>query len=117
MARSGELRAAGELSGSKVRNRSGEDLGSIEDFMLDMETGRVAYAVMSSGGALGFGSKLFAVPVEALQVDERGETFLLDIDKEALKEAPGFDREDWPDFADPALTAQIHSYYERRPRP
>ena len=103
------------LAGDRVRNRQGEDLGTIEDFMLDMQTGKVAYAVLSFGGVLGVGTKLFAVPPEALELDEEESGFVLDVDKETLKDAPGFDKDDWPDLADPALRTEIYSYYGRAP--
>src|SRR5262245_1280011 len=61
--------SADTLTGDKVVNAAGEDLGKIEDFMLDVESGRIRYAVLSFGGVLGLGSKLFAVPPEALTVD------------------------------------------------
>jgi len=61
--------SASTLIGNEVRNREGEDLGRIEDFMMDRETGRVAYAVLSFGGFLGVGNKLFAVPWDAFTID------------------------------------------------
>lgn len=60
--------SASSLSGDGVRNSAGEDLGKIEDIMLDVPTGRVAYAVLSFGGFLGMGNKLFAIPWEAMSM-------------------------------------------------
>jgi sporulation protein YlmC with PRC-barrel domain len=115
MAQAGSVLSASTLSGDKVRNLEGEDLGKIEDFMLDIDSGRIAYAVLSFGGALGVGNKLFAVPAEALQIDKKEHCFVLDADKDALKDAPGFDRDDWPDFADKSWGMKVHSYYGRTP--
>jgi len=107
--------SASTLSGDKVRNSHGEDLGKIEDFMLDMDSGRIAYAVLSFGGILGIGDRLFAVPPEALMLDNEEHCFVLDVDKKALENAPGFDKNEWPDFADPSFGSQIYSYYGHRP--
>jgi hypothetical protein len=83
--------------------------------MIDLETGDVAYAVLSFGGILGMGDKLFAVPWGALALDADRHEFLLDVDKETLKNAPGFDPDDWPDFADPSFGVGVHNYYRNEP--
>jgi sporulation protein YlmC with PRC-barrel domain len=95
----------------KVRNPQGEDLGKIEDFMLDTESGRIEYAVLSFGGFLGMGDKLFAVPVQAFRVDTANEWFVLDTDKERLENAPGFDKNNWPSTADTSFTERVYSHY------
>jgi sporulation protein YlmC with PRC-barrel domain len=107
--------SADTLAGDPVFNRAGENLGKIEDFMLDVESGRIRYAVLSFGGVFGVGNKLFAVPAEALTVDADQHRLLLDVDKERLKEAPGFDKDNWPDFADPTLGQNIYGFYGRKP--
>src|SRR6266542_2627241 len=88
--------SAGTLTGDRVRNSAGEDLGKIEEIMIDIPTGRVAYAVLSFGGFLGMGNKLFAVPWEALTVDEVNHEFVMNADKQMLESAPGFDKDNWP---------------------
>jgi sporulation protein YlmC with PRC-barrel domain len=107
--------AVSTLAGGHVRNSAGEDLGSIEEIMIDAPSGRVAYAVLSFGGILGLGSKLFAVPWEALTLNRADHEFILNVDKNLLKNAPGFDKENWPDMADPTFTRLIHSYYGYQP--
>jgi sporulation protein YlmC with PRC-barrel domain len=82
-------------------NSAGEDLGKIEEIMIDVPTGRVAYAVLSFGGFLGMGDKLFALPWDALKLNEDEHEFILNVDKATLENAPGFDQDDWPDMADP----------------
>jgi sporulation protein YlmC with PRC-barrel domain len=99
------------LRGDRVRNSAGEDLGKIEEIMVDVPTGRIAYAVLSFGGFLGMGSKLFAVPWQALALDLREHEFILNVDRKLLENAPGFDRDNWPDMADRAFCMQIYSYY------
>jgi sporulation protein YlmC with PRC-barrel domain len=107
--------SAGSLAGDRVRNNMGEDLGKIEEIMIDVHTGRVAYAVLSFGGFLGMGNKLFAVPWQALTVDLDEKEFVLDVPRETLENAPGFDKDDWPDMANPDWGAQIHGHYGRTP--
>lgn len=103
--------SSSSLNGDKVYNAQGEHLGKIEDLMIDIENGRVSYAVLSFGGFLGIGDKLFAIPWGALRVDEDQEIVTLDIDKEMLEAAPGFDKDNWPDLSSPDYERSLHSYY------
>jgi sporulation protein YlmC with PRC-barrel domain len=107
--------SAGTLAGDRVRNTAGDDLGKIEEIMIDLPTGKVAYVVLSFGGFLGIGDKLFAVPWRALRIDEGEHQFVLDIDKRTLENAPGFDKNNWPDMADPAFADMIHAHYGTTP--
>lgn len=109
------LMGANTLSGNDVYNHNDDDLGEIKEFMLSMESGRVAYAVLSFGGILCMGEKLFAVPWAALTLDTQNKRFVLKVDKDALKNAPGFDKDNWPDMADASWNKEIHSYYGTQP--
>jgi sporulation protein YlmC with PRC-barrel domain len=91
-----DVMSATTLIGDRVRNMAGEDLGKVEEIMIDMEGGRVAYAVLSFGGVLGLGNKLFAVPWEALTVDTEEHKMVLNVDHATLENAPGFDKDNWP---------------------
>ena len=104
------------LTGDRVRNSAGEDLGKIEEIMLDVPSGRVAYAVLSFGGFLGMGNKLFALPWEAMTLNERDHEFVLNVDKAMLENAPGFDKDNWPDMADPNWGSQIYGHYGMKPK-
>ncbi len=97
-----ELMGASSLIGNDVYNHQDEDLGDIKEIMLDMEGGKIAYAVLSYGGILGVGEKLFAVPWEALTLDTENERFILNVEKAKLDVAPGFDADNWPDRPDSA---------------
>jgi sporulation protein YlmC with PRC-barrel domain len=110
-----EVMGASTLKGDSVLNASGDDLGHIEEIMLDVGRGQIAYAVLSFGGFLGMGSKLFAVPWSALILDADRECFVLDIPKERLETAPGFDKDQWPSMADPRWQSEIDRYYGARP--
>jgi sporulation protein YlmC with PRC-barrel domain len=109
------LMGADTLLGNDVVNAQEEDLGDIKEIMLDMRTGRVSYAVLSFGGFLGMGEKLFAVPWSALKLDTVHKRFVLDASKDRLESAPGFDKNDWPDMADTAWEKGVHDFYGTRP--
>jgi sporulation protein YlmC with PRC-barrel domain len=109
------LMGAETLVGNDVYNKASEDVGNIKEIMIDMRSGRVSYAVLSFGGFMGVGEKLFAVPWEALKLDTVNKRFELDVSKERLEGAPGFDKNKWPDMADPAWVAGIHAYYGTTP--
>jgi len=110
-----DLMGADTLVGNDVFNKKGDDLGDIKEIMLDMRTGRVGYAVLSFGGFLGMGEKLFAVPWKALTLDTENQRFLLDVEPDRLKDAPGFDKNHWPNMADPTWARSIHSFYQTWP--
>ncbi len=98
-----------------VRSPAGDSLGKIEDIMVDLSNGRIAYAVLSFGGLFGIGNKLFILPWSALSFDRQANHFILDIDREVLEKGPGFDKNQWPDLADPVFGADVHRHYGRTP--
>ena len=106
-----DLMGAGSLIGDDVYNHSEEDLGDIKEIMLDMRTGEVAYAVLSFGGILGMGEKLFAVPWQSLTLDTANKRFLLDVDKDQLKNAPGFNKDNWPDMSSADWSREVDNFY------
>ena len=107
--------SAGTLSGDSVKNSAGDDLGTLDEIMIDIPAGRVAYGVLSFGGFLGMGDKLFAVPWSVLRVDEDQKCFILDVDKQTLENAPGFDRDNWPDMSDSSWGSEIYGHYHQSP--
>lgn len=107
--------SSSSITGDKVKNHKGEDLGEIKDLMIDLASGRVSYAVLSFGGFLGMGDKLFAIPMDALVLDSEEKCFLLSVDKEMLKDAPGFDKDNWPDMSDRQWGQNIHQFYNHKP--
>jgi sporulation protein YlmC with PRC-barrel domain len=109
------LMGAGTLIGNAVFNQQYEDLGEVKEIMLDMRTGQVAYAVLTFGGFLGMGEKYFAVPWKALVLDTKNKRFVLNVPKSDLESAPGFDKDDWPDMANPEWAAHIDTYYGIQP--
>jgi sporulation protein YlmC with PRC-barrel domain len=109
------LMGADTLMGNDVYNRQDEDLGDIKEIMLDVPAGRISYAVLSYGGVLGMGEKLFAVPWNALTLDTDNKRFTLDVSKDSLKDAPGFDKDHWPNMSDQTWAEGIHTYYGTTP--
>ncbi len=105
-------RRASAVIGADVRNASNENLGSIEDLVVNGKTGQIQYAVLSFGGVLGIGDKLFAIPVNSLQAKVDDEKFVLDVTKDRLKAAPGFNKKNWPDFADGSFRNSVDDYYK-----
>jgi sporulation protein YlmC with PRC-barrel domain len=105
------LMGADTLLGNDVYNGAGENLGTIKEFMIDMTGGRIAYAVLSFGGFLGMGDRLFAVPWQALKLDTANKRFTLNVGKDKLKTAPGFDKDHWPSMADQAWATDVHAFY------
>ena len=115
VAQESRVLAADTLVGDRVVNLQREDLGSVEHLMVDLDTGRIAYAVLSFGGFLGMGDKFFAIPWGALAVDKVEKRFILNVDKERLKLAPGFDKERWPNMGDRSWGSQVYTYYGAKP--
>jgi sporulation protein YlmC with PRC-barrel domain len=105
------LMGADTLIGDHIHNMQDEHLGTVKEIMLDMQSGRVAYVVMASGGVLTIGEKLFAIPWEALALDTANHQLRLNIDKDRIENAPGFDKDRWPDMANQAWQTEVHNYY------
>ncbi len=106
-----QLLSSSSITGDSVKNRAGEDLGNIQELMIDVSSGKIEYAVLSFGGILGLGDKYFAIPFNQLEVDHKNKCMILNADKERLKDAPGFDKDHWPNFADASFRDSINTHY------
>jgi len=106
---------AQRIIGCKVENEQGESLGKIESLIIDLVEGRVVCAVLSFGGFLGLGEKLFPIPIEGLKYRPDEGRFLLNVERETLKNAPGYDRENMPDMNDRSYTSKVYSHYGYMP--
>jgi sporulation protein YlmC with PRC-barrel domain len=109
------LLSTSTLKGTPVENQEGDNLGKIDELMVDLTNGRIAFAVLSLDGILGIDEKLFAIPWDALYVDTENKLIVLDIDKQTLENAPGFDKSDWPETSNRFWLADIYNYYGYRP--
>ncbi len=100
---------ASKIIGTDVRNRQGEKVGDIKDLIID-RNGAITLAIVSTGGFLGIGDRLHAVPWSALQTIS-GKDRILDIDKARLKQAPGFDSREWPNLGDERWLNENQRYF------
>lgn len=107
------LLSGATITGDDVCNMKDENLGKIQDIMIDVEEGEIRYVVLATGGFMGMGDRLFAIPWKALQHDTANRRFLLDVEVDRLKKAPGFDKDQWPDMADPTWNSTVETFYTR----
>jgi sporulation protein YlmC with PRC-barrel domain len=108
--KSGVLKAT-DLIGMKVEGTDGKNLGKILDLVIDPVDASIDYAVLDFGGVLGIGDKYFAVPWDALTWTEDKKKITLDVTKKDLKQAPGFDKNNWPDLSDRGESVVIYEFY------
>jgi sporulation protein YlmC with PRC-barrel domain len=112
---SGSPQKATAVIGTDIVNAKGDNLGEVKDVVIDPSTGRVAYAVVAFGGFLSMGEKLFAVPFNALNYNEDKNEYVLNISKERLEKAPGFDADHWPMMNDEKWNRDVYAYYQTTP--
>jgi len=107
---------ASQLIGMNIQNSAGESLGTVNDLVVDGNTGKVRYAAVTYGGFLGIGNKMFAVPFEAFKCRENPKNkdyhiLVLDVTKKQMEGAMGFDEAHWPNFADQKFTSELYKRY------
>ena len=107
--------AAGAFKGAAVHNYAGQTLGKVDEFVLDFDSGRIAYVVISLGGFFGLGDKLFAIPWELVAIRPDEHAFYADVEKQLLIDAPSFDRKNWPDMSDSAWAENLMAHYAQKP--
>jgi sporulation protein YlmC with PRC-barrel domain len=106
-----ERLTATSIIGDKVENLKGDDLGTIDNLMINLHTGRIEYVVLEYGSFLGLGGKFFAIPFEEFRVAPGRHVFILDRDAEYLSNSPGFDKNHWPDTNDHNYYGDVDSYW------
>ncbi len=113
---------ASSIIGTNVVSPKGENLGDVKEVVIDPRTGKVAYAVVSFGGFLSLGEKLFAIPFSALKYNVNATNsdliqneYVLNISRERLEKAPGFDADRWPLMSDEKWHRELHDFYDRSP--
>lgn len=104
-----------EIIGREVKNNADEHLGKVKELVLDKITGTVQYIVLDTGGFMGIGNKYLALPWSIFHFDDDKNCFCVNISKEKLENAPGFDKDHWPDMADPTFAATVARYYQKNP--
>jgi sporulation protein YlmC with PRC-barrel domain len=115
MSRLGQVQKASKLMGTPVNNLQDEKLGKVENLLVDLPSGRVVAMIVSSGGFLGMGDELSAVPPTALRFNTDRDTLQLDASKEMLSSAPHFKADQWPDFAEPSYASGVYRAYKVEP--
>ena len=100
-----------KIIGSKVLNVKGETLGKIDNLIVDIDSGRILYAVLESGGFLGIGDKLLPVPWESLAALPLEGIFFLNQSKEQMQKAPVFDKKNLQDMTDTHWGEGIFKHY------
>jgi sporulation protein YlmC with PRC-barrel domain len=110
--RNGRDMRASKIIGKNVENAQGENLGEVKDLIVDLRNQRIHYAVLGFGGALGLGDKLFAYPISSFKQGGDNDKLVLNVDKEKLKSAPGFDKDKWPDWSDKGYRRDVDRYFK-----
>lgn len=105
------LVSASRMIGNEVFNRKEQSIGSVREFILNSETGDPQYVVVSSGGFLGFGERLHAIPWKALSLDTVNQWFMLNVDAESLSDAPALDKDNWPEITNADWIGQTNAWY------
>ena len=112
---SGKLIGANQVQGTTVYNTSSEKLGSVADVMIDKESGRIAYAVLSFGGFLGIGDRYYPLPWEKLRYDTELGGYIVDVDRETLEGAPSYSDDAAASWNDDAWGRNVYAYYGVHP--
>jgi sporulation protein YlmC with PRC-barrel domain len=102
---------ASKLVGANVKNPKGEDLGSVQDLIVNADDAKVDYAIIAFGGTLGFGEKLFAYPMDRLQPATTGSDLVLKASKQEMENAPGFDRSTWPSWGSGGYRGEVEKHF------
>lgn len=102
---------ASRVNGTKVYNRAGEHLGSVHDLVIGKRDGRVRYAILSFGGFLGIGEEYHPLPWDQLDYDERQGGYVVDLDKDRLRDAPRYGNDRRPDWSQDTYGRSVDDYY------
>jgi sporulation protein YlmC with PRC-barrel domain len=113
--RLGYVQKASRLIGTPVKNVQDERLGQVENLMVDLSAGRIVAVIISSGGFIGLGDELNAVPPTALSFNSKHDTLQLDASKDLLANSPHFQANQWPDFGQPGYAGGVYHAYNVEP--
>jgi sporulation protein YlmC with PRC-barrel domain len=104
--------AATSIIGDPVENPNGEELGKIDDVMINLNSSSIEYVVIEFGAFFGIGGKLFAIPYQELKINPNRRAYVLNRDKDYLKNSPGFDKKHWPDTNEHSYFNDVNKYYK-----
>src|SRR6185436_19662238 len=108
VSRLSQLQKASKLMGMTVKNVQDDKLGDVDNILVDLPSGRIVAVIVSSGGFLGLGEELSAVPPTALRFNTARDSLQLDTSKEMLSSAPHFKANQWPDFSQPSYADGVY---------
>jgi len=111
----GNVQRAGDLNHKDVKNVSNQKIADVQDVMIDVPAGRVAYVILDTEHALGLNEKLLAVPPNALTPGAEGKYLVTDLDRSKLAGAPAFDKDNWPNLSDPSYAAKVYAFFGKQP--
>lgn len=102
---------ASKLVGAKVESTKGQELGAVQDLIVDTQSGEVRYVILAHGGTLGFNQKLFAYPMNKFRAGSDGQKLVINASEQEMKNAPGFDKSAWPNFGSSGYQGQLAKHF------
>jgi sporulation protein YlmC with PRC-barrel domain len=100
-----------DLIGMKVQNVSNQDIGKVDNVILDVPDARVLFVIFNPDRSLGLSENYYALPPNALTLGSDRKFLVSDLGKEKLSAAPHFDKDNWPNFSNPSWAGQVYKYY------
>jgi len=111
----GQIQKASKLMGDSVKNLQNDKIGKVNNFIIELSSSRIIAVIVNSGGFMGMGDELSAVPPQAFRFDAAHDVLQLDVSKQALLNAPHFKSSQWPDLSQPDYTAGVYQAYRVEP--
>ena len=103
---------ASKVRGTPVYNKEGEEIGAVEDIVLDKSSNNIMFAVLGSGGMLGLGEKYRPIPWSILDYDPNKGGYVVPLSKDVMEKAPAYRMEDLTkDEGEEAIRSEAFSYY------
>jgi PRC-barrel domain len=101
-----------DIIGTKVKNRYNEDLGKVEEVLIDATNNRIGYLILSFCGFLGMGERRYAVPWKAMQHDNELNAYVLNVTHDQIRQVASVNEETRPAFTDVDGKRKAHVYCE-----
>lgn len=95
----------------EVINSRNEDMGQVQNIILDVAEGKIAFVVVAFGGILGISDKWFALPWEIVKWSPLNKKFVINMPREVLKNAPGLDKDKWPEEINISWLRSCYNHY------
>jgi len=105
---------ASDMIGMKIQNASNQDIGKVDNVIIDLPAGRVVYVILSPDRSFNLGNNLYALPPNALTLSSDRKNLVSDLSQEKLSGAPHFARDNWPNLSNPSWASQVYQYYGKQ---